>query len=326
VRVFSRNLYLGSDLTPLALVGTPADIPAAVATLWGNAQATDFAGRAQVIAEEITALGPDLVALEEVALYRRQIPGDVESGNLSPNATEVVLDFLSILMHELDARGGGYQVAGVAWNGDAELPASDGQGGTFDLRLTDRDVILARSSVATSNFAVVPFAANLAFTVGGPGGVPVTFTRSTSHVDALVGDKRLVFGTSHLEVELFRDIQLAQGQALLDVYAQAPYPVLLLGDFNSAPGTAPYQLITSGFHDAYLDVAGGAPGYTCCQAGDLRNAESSASERIDLVLTRGAWQTNDVQVIGTDNTAGRAPSGVWASDHFGVSATVELLP
>ena len=47
-----------------------------------------------MLAANIQALHPDLVALQEVSLYRRQTPSDFTAG-APPNATEVVLDFLA---------------------------------------------------------------------------------------------------------------------------------------------------------------------------------------------------------------------------------------
>ncbi len=324
VHVMTRNLYLGTDLTPLLLLGSPDEIPDAVATLWSMAQATDFPSRAKVIADEIVTLAPDLVALQEVALYRRQVPSDFQPGDATPNATDEALDFLALLMAEIAARGGGYRVAGVSTNGDVELPASDGSGGIFDLRFTDHDVILARDSTQTSNFTATPFTNTLNVTVGGTGGVPVSFAHSSSHVDAVVGDAHLVFGNSHLEVELLPDTQLAQAQEVLDAFEQEKDPVLLAGDFNAKQGTDTYNLLASKFHDAYLDVAGGAPGYSCCQAGDLKNPESLADERIDIVWTRGNVRVNDVSLVGTDPSTGRTSGGLWASDHFGEYASVEV--
>src|SRR5689334_5407478 len=72
VTVMTRNLYLGSDLTPLALISKPADVPNVTAALWANVQASNFPERAQVLAAQIVAAAPDLVALQEVSLYRRQ--------------------------------------------------------------------------------------------------------------------------------------------------------------------------------------------------------------------------------------------------------------
>jgi endonuclease/exonuclease/phosphatase family metal-dependent hydrolase len=320
LRVMTRNLYLGADLTRLAFVGSPEAIADTVATLWNDAQASDFPARARVLAEEIVTEAPDLVALQEVALYRRQVPGDVVSGNVTPNATEVVLDFLALLTNEIRALGGGYRVAGEAYNGEAELPVADGTGTTFDLRLTDRDVILARDSTQTDGFEVIPYTAGFDIAVGGPGGVPLSFRRSRSQVDAVVGDAHIAFVNTHLEIALAGTTQRSQAEELVAAYSQSTAPLVLLGDFNSAPGEEAYQVVASGFHDAYSTVGGKAPGYTCCQAADLKNASSTADQRIDLVWTRGSFEIASVSVVGSDPLKGRTPGGLWASDHFGVAA------
>jgi len=326
VHVMTRNLYLGTDLIDLVGITTPEGIPDAMATLWDNVQASDVPGRMKVVADEIIHIGPDLVALQEVSIFQRETTFGNQAGDSTPNATEVVYDFLSLLMAELEAQGGGYRVAGDAPNGEAALPVSGGAGASFELRVTDRDVILARDTVQTSNFVSVPYSTTLKFTVGGTGGIPVEFARSASRLDAVVGDAQFTFANTHLEIEMVPTIQLSQAEQLLDVFAGVPGPVLLLGDFNSAPGTNSYQRIVSKFVDVYPAMAGGAPGSTCCQTADLRNAESTAAERIDLVLTRGRFRADNVSIVGTDPVTARTPKGLWPSDHFGVAATVELVP
>src|SRR2546423_764798 len=73
ISVYTRNLYLGADITPLISVPSASGVPAVAATLWQQVQASDFPARAQVLAGEIVARAPDLVALQEVTLYRRQV-------------------------------------------------------------------------------------------------------------------------------------------------------------------------------------------------------------------------------------------------------------
>jgi endonuclease/exonuclease/phosphatase family metal-dependent hydrolase len=323
ISVLTRNLYLGTDLTPLTEVGSPAELPVVAAGMWGEILASDFPSRAKVLAEQIVALAPDLVALQEVTLYRRQVPGDVAAGNTTPNAEEVVLDFLATLMAELDARGGGYTVAGVASNADVELPVADAAG-LFDLRSTDRDVILARDGVETSNFVQEMFDAAVPLTVGG---VPVTFTRSFSRVDATVGEAHFTFGNTHLEIQAALPIQAAQATELVAGYSQVGGPLLLAGDYNSSPGKPTYDnILDPAFTDPHPAVAPGDPGLTCCQAGDLRNPTSIADERIDLTLYRGRFRPTSVEVVGTNPETDRTPAGLWASDHFGVLTKVELVP
>jgi endonuclease/exonuclease/phosphatase family metal-dependent hydrolase len=327
VSVYTRNLYLGSEITPLATIPSPSQVPAVAATLWANIQAADFPSRAKLLADEITTLAPDLVALQEVTLYRRQVPSDWQPGDGVPNASEVVLDFLATLMTEIDARGGGYRVVGESINVDAEVPTADGAGGVFDLRLTDRDVILARDAVQTSNFVTLPFTSKFMFVSGGSGGVPISLTRSASYVDAMVGEAHFTFGNGHLEIQSLQPFQTAQAGELLAGFAPIPDPVLLLGDFNSEPGMNSYPLLTGQFRDAYTDAGGTDPGgFTCCQAADLMNPTSTAGDRIDLVLYRGRFRVNDVTVVGTDPATSRTPGGLWPSDHFGVFAHVEFVP
>jgi len=326
ITVFTHNLYLGSDTNALVTIPSPAAVPDETATMWAHVQASNFPERAKVLADQIVAAAPDLVALQEVTLYRQQIPSDYQPGDSVPNATDVVLDFLTILMAEIDARGGGYRVVGEAPNVDGEVPVSDGAGGVFDLRLTDRDVILARDSVQTSNFVAQNFDNKFSFIAGGSGGVPLALTRGFSHVDAVVGDAHFTFANTHLEIQLLQATQIAQATELVAGLRSTPDPVLLLGDFNSAPGMSSYPLLTTTYNDAFDHTMTDGPGDTCCQAEDLRNADSTAGERIDLVLYRGRFRVNDVTVPGTDPATGRTPDGLWPSDHFGVLAHVELVP
>ena len=327
ISVYTRNLYLGSDLTPLIGVASPEDIPTAAAPIWAHVQASNFLERAKILADDIVAAAPDLVALQEVTLYRQQIPSDIAPGSTEPNAEEVVLDFLALLMAELDARGGGYRVVGEAINADAELPVGDGQGGIFDLRLTDRDVILARDTAETGTFNANHYATAFAFDVGGAGGVPLKTIRSVSWVDANVGGAHFTFANTHLEIQSLELVtQVPQAVEMLNTVQRLPGPLLLLGDFNSDPGEASYVLIDTRFDDAWSAARGSEAGFTCCQEADLRNPDSIAANRIDLVWRRGRFRVTEAEVRGADPATGRTPEGLWASDHFGVSTHVELVP
>jgi endonuclease/exonuclease/phosphatase family metal-dependent hydrolase len=328
ISVYTRNLYLGSDLTPLIAVSGPEEIPTAAAAIWANIQASDFPERAKILADDIVSAAPDLVALQEVTLYRRQVPSDIAPGNTAPNAEEVVLDFLALLMTEIDARGGGYRVVGEAINADAELPVADDQGGIYDLRLTDRDVILARDTAQTGYFNVDHFAAALRFPVGGADGVTLETVRSVSWVDAEVGGARFTFANTHLEIQspLTTSIQIGQAVEMMNTLQAVAGPILLLGDLNSAPGETSYVLVDSRFDDAWPAARGAEAGFTCCQAGDLLNPESTTVNRIDLIWHLGRFRVSQADVRGSDPATGRTPSGLWASDHLGVSAHVELVP
>jgi hypothetical protein len=55
----------------------------------------------------------------------------------------------------------------------------------------------------------------------------------------------------------------------------------------------------------------------------LRNPSPTLTKRVDLVLTRGGFETVSADVLG-EEPGDRTPSGLWPSDHAGVVATLRL--
>lgn len=107
-------------------------------------------------------------------------------------------------------------------------------------------------------------------------------------------------------------------------------PVVFVGDFNvraDAPADPTYavyqQFIAAGFVDAWALKRPSDPGFTIGQNPDLLNPVSLLSQRIDLVLFRGAFQVADIAVVG-DEENDRTPSGLWPSDHAGVVAALRI--
>lgn len=338
VTVMTRNIYLGADLSPL-LAAPPPLVAFVARETFDKIQATDFPARAEALADEIATTNPHLVGLQEATLYRVQTPGDAALGGTTP-ATTVFQDFLEILLDALEARGLDYAVAVVQENTDAEVPVFTGNGAdglpTFtDVRLTDRDVILARRDVAFSNPERAHYAVNQPFVIAGR---PMVFLRGWTSLVASVGGHTFRLFNTHLEVETFSAVQVAQATELLGVTRAEPLPVLLVGDFNSDAGgtqTPTYGLLTAaGFQDAWLAVnppSGRSGGFTCCHAADLRNGEPTLDHRIDLVWIGDGFMTRQgragggvhATVVG-DELADRTPSGLWPSDHAGVAATLQL--
>ena len=107
LRVMTRNLYLGADLTPA--LDRNADTQAflgAVASIFAANQATDFARPGEAIAQEIDRTGPDLVGLQEVSGWETSGPATVAPSQ----------DFLAVLQAALAARGLDYRVASTSVN------------------------------------------------------------------------------------------------------------------------------------------------------------------------------------------------------------------
>jgi hypothetical protein len=343
VNVMTYNLYLGADI--FNIVGTPIEeIPIVAAQLFGSVQATDFPARAMAIADIIAEENPALIGLQEVTLYRTQTPSDFDLtaenpiASNPPNAQTVAFDFLDILLDELESRGLAYRAAATTINADVEIPSTtDGQNFT-DIRLTDRDVILAREDVETTNVVEENFDIFAPVPVGDE---TIDFLRGYNSVVATLDDVTFTFANAHLEVD-DRDpegaalAQFGQANELREALADAMRPLVLVGDFNSAAdgsgteivitdplpftGTT-YDLLTAFYADAALEVD--ATGDTCCQDADLLNDASDLTSRIDLILYNGAVEPLMAEVVG-DEPADRTAGGLWPSDHAGVVATLRI--
>lgn len=315
--VMTYNVYFGSDVSSV-MSAQPAEIPVRVAAVYRQAIASDFRGRAGSIARTIADHRPHLIALQEVSLIRRQTPGDILAGQAAPNAADAVVDFQPILMEAIGERGLDYDVAARVRNMDVEMPMLVDDGSIDDVRLTTFDVVLSRgdvevSRVETANYETL-LTSPLGFAVG----------RGYVALDAEVSGNTFRFVNTHLEA-FSADVRKRQAEELLSVLEGETHPIVVAGDFNSDAGAPPgdpsrqvYDLLRSqGFADAWQGGPGTGP--TCCEAADLRNAESGLSERIDLVFTRDvdALQVSTAGTVG-DRNQDRAASGVWPSDHAGV--------
>ncbi len=342
VRVMTRNLYLGADIMRVvnAALGSPNDpmaVPIAVAETFSIIKQTDFDARAQKIADEIMCSRPDLIGLQEVSTWLIQEKSDFMQGN--PIAADhVVYDFLAILQNALDARGLHYKVAAEVTNADIELPMYAGTDETgapqfSDLRLVDHDVVLAREHTSISKVTTGNYKYNVSMNIGG---VHVEFIRGYILLNAEVRGMNYRFATTHLEVggepgSPFATVQAAQMQELLTLLAGETSPVILIGDFNSAPedpATYPYaQAIQAGFEDAWTMRRHASKGYTCCFNETLDDFNALLTTRIDHIFIKGngatvrhvrAWKVGDKVWEMTG-------SGLWPSDHAGVVAQIIFL-
>ena len=321
ITVMSQNLYLGADIFLLVQEPDPNMIPVRVAELYGSALATDFATRAEAVVDVIEADEPHLIGLQEVTTYATQTPSDYITGNTTPNATNVTLDFLQILLDEIESRGLDYRVASRSDNADVEFPATtDGQN-FFDVRYQDADVILARGDVQTSGAVEESFEQLVSLPVGG---VDQTFVRGYQHVTTTVDEFTFTFVNTHLEVGgQAAPIQVAQAFELRAVLQDITGPIAFTGDINSAADgstTASYDQLTLVLTDP--QAGGGDP--TCCQATDLLNETSQHATRIDFVMHRDFESVTGYRaVLDAPSSRVSTAGGLrWASDHAGVVATL----
>ncbi|MFH1807276.1 MAG: endonuclease/exonuclease/phosphatase family protein [Pseudomonadota bacterium] len=316
-KVLTWNLYLGTAFESLFSVSSIDQVPAATAAAWAAVQATDFADRAEAIADRIAAAQPHLVGLQEVELYRLQSPSDGWTGT---PATTVVLDFLDLLQQALVARGQDYVVAVSMDNVDFEAPMTT-TGGEDDIRITDRDVVLARSDVVVENPAKHHYTNMTRYPIPGTP-FAISVPKAWVSVELLFKDRRSWFVNTHLEIPGSPNtVQQGQVSELVQALAATDLPTVLVGDFNAAPGNPVYQsVVEAGFDDTWL-LAGQSESGTCCQAADLGNTTSSLHTRIDHVFLRGGLDATGVAVQGVTPDQ-RSPGGLWPSDHAGVAVTV----
>jgi hypothetical protein len=357
VQVMTRNLYLGGDITrPLAATQGKTGLAALVA--FGNANLelrnivdqTNFPARAKLVAREIDRAEPDLIGLQEVALWRHG-PLDIKKVGVADSLT-VDYDFLAILQQELLARGLQYEAVSVQEESDVEGPAFAGNPLTHegfdpatarDVRLTMRDVILRRAEddgdgdgddlrVLASGSG--QYAARLDVPLAG---AHFSFIRGYNWADVSMDRRRFRFINTHLESQSSLLAQAQAAELLAGVAGDRTKPVILVCDCNSdpldgstkptdpipTPHWAPYRLLTGagGFADEWLQLGRWAgPGFTSGLSELVNDPDtSSIDHRIDLVLGRaargGPLKAKRGEVIGL---RARTPEGLWASDHAGV--------
>jgi hypothetical protein len=346
VTVMTRNVFLGADLGP-ALAATSIDGAVdASGVIWNELESTNFPERAVPLAKEIKRSKADLVGLQEVALWRQQIPSDLGAPptGIGTPATEVKYDFLALLLQELGQIGANYKVVHVQEEFDAELPVdldgSNATGGPFgaelDGRLTMRDVILARkgSNVRTGATASAHYRTLFVPLIAGI--LPLPVKRGWNSVEAHVGGngalkngkaRQFRFVNTHLEAFGEDTIREAQAKELfapggpLDTTKQ----VILVGDLNS--GTEARHNIHDTDQLAFQALLGfglkdnGAI-HSCCYS-DLFDPTQVFDHTVDHVLTKPGLRTKRAFVTGND-PAQRTPSGLWPSDHGGVVSTLQL--
>lgn len=319
VRVMQQNMDAGTDL---GLIIGATDTKSLLIGLVKTVQevaASRIPHREAMLAEEIANLQPDLIALQEVTLYRQ--------GPLNqPPATEVMWDQLQSLMNALEQRGLHYEVVAVNNLFDAEAPTLLG----FDFRMTDRDVMLARTDLPSSEFALSNVQQGIyqaQWSFGNPvlGTIPIP--RGWMTVDVQMGQAQFRFVNTHLESPPApSDFQVAQATELMQMLSTAGMPVILLGDFNAnaEPGkdhsSTTDIILEAGFVDAWHTLHPYDAGYTWPLHGeDPYTPTQQPYERIDLIFLRGLGVADIFKTGGW-----HASSGLWLSDHNGVFAFVPM--
>ena len=266
------------------------------------------------------------------------------------------VDALATLLAELKIRRLKYKVAAVVNNLQFDFSADP----LGTMQLVRGDVILARHDVHTT-VAAFPCATHYQNHVPADGcnyttllrlDLPNSFPspsisvfRGFVGVDATVAGETYRFVTTHLEVqEVNPAIQQSQATELVDTIGRATppeRPVILVGDFNSAPtdptGSA-YDIIRAAAYadtwqrNLFRSLTPG--GFTCCQASALTNDAALLNERIDLIFVKNNLGVLPFSftglvfavVIGDKPISSSDSQPQWSSDHAGPFAVLHGIP
>lgn len=316
--VATLNMYLGFNpeqfLDGSVNLTDESDLVRAVDTAFDQFRDTEADERIAAMAEAIVSLSPDLIGLQE-AIY-------LAIGDVPDN------DFVQDLIQAIQEAGGPLYSSLTFETFSINVPFQV-LGLQVGVLFKDREAILFGDDLECTllNGGHRYDAARDPITLLG---ASVVFSRGVLSAECLYKNKRTIHVYStHLDQETNPVLQEAQADELLKFIqssrANPSDPVFLLGDFNALEvggATETYAKIRkTGFQDSSID-----PGPTCCQAEDLSNTVSEATERIDFIF----YQSGGVVPLegGTfaDDPFPKSDSlgTLWPSDHFGVYARFQV--
>jgi endonuclease/exonuclease/phosphatase family metal-dependent hydrolase len=341
VTVMTRNVFLGADLGPALPAGGTTEFIGAAGEIFRQLESTNFPKRAKGLAQEVQQRKPDLIGLQEVALWR-QGPVNINAVlEQKPTAKESYQDFLKILLKQINKGKAKYEVVTVQNEFDFEAPAdvdNNPKTGLFgadrDYRLTMRDAILKRKGVGikTKDVKGKQYTKKNSFSVTVAGRVKVTSLRGWVSTRAKVGKSRwFTFANTHLEA--FDDrtqvpsVRAKQAGEFAKAMAKAKGPLIALGDFNSdSPGLVPgdEQAFEALRVAGFKDIGTTTPLSCCLSSSDDLQTGGDVSEfdhRVDQIFTTTPKKVTRVKTWVT----GREKSfGFWHSDHAGVVGQYRL--
>jgi endonuclease/exonuclease/phosphatase family metal-dependent hydrolase len=318
VKVMTYNVDEGTDFGPIiAVLTNGGNFSAAVTQTIAEVQGSNPGLRMQLIAAEIAAAQPDLVGLQEAAVWT--FPG-------SPP-----LDFLQLILASL---GPSYTpvVIQSEFHIDIVLPAGN-------VSFTDQDVILARTELVNSGAIKAIQQGHYSHLVPLPAFPPYlpntsAITRGWAYADVLLNGTKFRFITTHLEdgtntiSPIFALVQAQQEIELVYSPAFTLLPVIIGGDFNtvannsSSPTFLTYLfMLGNGFIDAWRKAHPFHVGATCCQE-DLTSSASELTQRLDFVFTRNHIRVLGAQLVGNQEIDNLS----WPSDHAAVAAELQVAP
>lgn len=353
--VQTYNMDGGGDLNPL--FDGKLDLITATSTVWASMVAGDITTRAKGMARQLALTQPDVVGLQEVAVWSAAPFDPTTQRPTGPFAVQY--DSLGSLLAELARLGSPYRAVSTLktfGNEAFPLPAVtgyDGQGAPqFSLvTFSDSNVVLVRErslahGLRYTNAQAHIYQAALQVQVAGQ---TLDVPRGWAQVDVSLHGHSVRFVDTHLEAwgpegTLKDQVRNPQAQELAAVLSRSPIPVVLVGDINARPDmcrniprTDPAEhaldqnvkaytiLRRSGLTEAWYAVHHDDP----CAARSwtsgsriLDDPTNRLTHRIDDVFTSRGAKTLAVAVVGTRPWS--MYGGLWPSDHASTWALVRV--
>ncbi len=341
VRVMTRNIFLGADLGPAFRSPGIAEFIAANGEILRQVKATNMPVRSKGLAKEIRQAKPDIIGLQEGALWRTGPVNADAALNQQPVAKKVYQDFVELLLKRLNSRQKTYKLAYMTPEFDFEAPADvDGNPDTGPLfgadkngRLTMRDAILIRrgQGIQVKGKKGNSFSDANLFKVKVAGITEVQVLRGWQSVKVKVRNSPWFrFTNVHLEAfddrEVRPSIRARQAQELVDKTKTTRIPAVTVGDFNSdypglVPGDEQAYLVMK--RNGYRSVGTRNP-MSCCIEGSYNLKDGGSKKDFDHRVDQIFTPTPDrVKRLDSWVTGRSKHNGYWDSDHAGVVS--ELL-
>ncbi len=245
--VATWNVCLGVEFEPLLSAGERHSLVDATRMLLEGVNETRFPDRAETIARVIARHRPDVLGLQELGRWET---GDGDDETL-------LYSFPDILLEALAAAGAPYVMIRCVDTVTGQLPVDGPQW----VRFTSCDALLLRMDPDV-DMSVIEiddghYASYLTAELAG-GGRSFPIRRGWVSVDLERNGRRTRVVVTHLD-SIDPDVRRAQAHELVSTASTSPYPVVLVGNLNSAavdavhgPGRAPSSC------DRVLEVLGSA--------------------------------------------------------------------
>jgi endonuclease/exonuclease/phosphatase family metal-dependent hydrolase len=323
LRVMTYNVDEGTDYIEVAQATNTTEFLIGVGKTISQVRATNPPARMEALARQVIAASPALVSLQELDQW---FTGSFDPTAQTCGPVALEFDLLQELLSSLAAQGAFYEV--VVQGRQFAIPPTPGLilPNTFlCVQVVNHVAILARTDLDPSKFqwtnAQSAQYANVLY-INTPVG-PVPEPRAWVSVDAMFHRKAFRFIGTHLDA-FDAKIRRLQGGELRTAPANTSLPVVIAMDSNAQATPAPQDptytaFIAAGYKDAWSQIFRAAPGFTCCQAQFVNNPVSQLSQRIDLILTTGEVQPQNIALFG-DDQSDKTSDGLWPSDHAGVGA------